>query len=148
MQDFKDSDIEGDSMEGVSIQQKISSPLKRREKTQPASKKLQVLSTKVYESDKDSGGNISQRVYSSDSAYFDADSDSLSDEESKVVGAVPTNCCSCFGVFGGKKNKLVDPSETPQQTYQKPHGLFGQKSFSEVCMEIAENDNFGGLSNK
>ena len=31
---------------------------------------------------------------------------------------------------------------------QRPQGLFGQKSYSEVCLEIAEKDNFGGLSDR
>lgn len=40
------------------------------------------------------------------------------------------------------------PSQLESKVLQKPHGLFGQKSFNEVCMEIAEKDSFGGLSNK
>ena len=74
------------------------SPLKKREKAQNASKKLHVYSGKVYESDKDSRRSWSQ----DDNVYFDASSDSQSDDDTKTKNGVTTSCCSCFGVFGGK----------------------------------------------
>lgn len=129
---------------GSKMNGKLASPLKERSKQ---SKKMTVNTGKVYESDKESG-NV-RGTYSSDGGYFDADDDSESDEDQFENAKSTPSCCSCFGVFGSSdKTPDATPGELRPEFLQKPHGLFGQKSFGEVCMEIAESDNFGGLENK
>ena len=101
-----------------------------------------------------------QRSSSSDGGYFNADSDSLSDEADDAMGVKSSikqklsscysSCISCFGkpTNNGRSIQASQMANTPNGVNLKPQGLFGSKSFNEVCLEIAENDNFGGLQDK
>ena len=84
MREFKDSDIEGDKAT-PGTPHKLASPLKSKVNNAQKSstkKRNQFSSGKKYESDndKDSSGRKSG-TYSSDGGYFDADADSLSDDD-------------------------------------------------------------------
>ena len=75
----------------------------------------------------------------------------MSDDDLNVGAGVKKSltkcCCSCFGLSVNPSQKgIMTPAGG--ETLQKPHGLFGQKSFCEVCMEVAEKDNFGDLTRK
>lgn len=127
MTEFKDSDIEGD-VAGAKpvVQQKLGTPLKAKMQTLSAKKRLHPSSGKVYESDKDSGStghNSSYGAGSSDGGYFDADGDSLSDDDDPFYDAAATpGCCACFGFGGSKKAEIKtdDGSEAKPDILLKP----------------------------
>ena len=79
-------------------------------------------------------------------------------ERNGAVGSIKQKltkcCCSCFGLkpsgtAGNSKHSSKHGITSGSAAMNmKPQGLFGCKSFNEVCLEIAENDNYGGLPDR
>jgi len=106
MKEFKDSDVEGD---GTPANGKRLSPVKVNKPHAPM-KKVHVNTGKIYESDKESARTVAYT--SSDGGYFDADADSLSDDEDLLSQKISTpSCCSCFGIFA--KTPTMQPRVEP-----------------------------------
>jgi hypothetical protein len=97
-----------------------------------------MLPKKVYESDTGNDNYSSGGV-----SLLKADSDDTSGLESGADDIdLKTKVCSCLTFCcNSKKSKGAGVAH-------KPHGLFGQQSYKEVCAEIAAKSNYGGLTDK
>jgi len=92
----------------------------------------------MYESDT---GN--EYTSSSGAILLGADSDDTSGLESGADDLdLKTKVCSCLTFCCNSKKSQGNG------TVHKPHGLYGQKSYKEVCTEIAAKSNYGGLTDK
>jgi hypothetical protein len=93
-------------------------------------------------------GEGEQRLDSGRSAGEDAGAFSSDDEEEKAtcVSCVPNTMRALGNCIVRRREFHEEMAEDPEQI-KKPSGLFGEKSFKEVCLETQKKSQYGSNQN-